>query len=165
MFHIRGIAVAPPRPGRSRVPALVALAVIFLAGCSAILEDEPVATPVPFPEIAGLLGQHGLVVSNYSSGDAGCTDQALIPTAIVFDAEGLDVARPERLRIYIFRDRATWERRRSAVDDCVALWATDPATFEFVDVSPYVVAGQGPWPPRFKAALRDAITEAAGNGG
>jgi hypothetical protein len=70
-----------------------------------------------------------------------------------------------RLRIYIFRDKATWERRRTAVDDCVALWATDPATFEFVDASPYVVAGQGPWPPQFKAALRAAITEAAGNGG
>jgi hypothetical protein len=75
------------------------------------------------------------------------------------------VVQPLRLRIYIFRDRATWERRRPAVDACVALWATDPATFEFVDASPYVVAGQGPWPPQFKAALREAITEAAGNGG
>ena len=145
--------------------AKLLLVALVLGGCSAILEDQPVATPVPFPEIAGILGQHGLVVSNYTSGDAGCADQALIPTAIVFDIAGLDLAQPMRLRIYIFRDRATWERRRSAVDDCVAVWATNPATFEFVDASPYVVAGQGPWPPKFKAALREAITQAAGNGG
>lgn len=163
MFHSPGIARDRSRP--RRLLTLVALAAVVLAGCSAILEDEPVATPVPFPEIAGLLGQRGLVVSNYTSGDAGCSDQALIPTAIVFDVAGLDAAQPQRLRIYIFRDRPTWERRRSAVGDCVALWATDPATFEFVDTSPYVVAGQGPWPPQFKAALREAITKAAGNGG
>ena len=148
-----------------RVPAFLLLAAFLLAGCSAILEDKPVATPVPFPEISGILGQHGLVVSNYTSGDAGCVDQALTPTAIAFDLAGLDAVQPLRLRIYIFRDRETWERRRTAVDACVALWATDPATFEFVDVSPYVVAGQGPWPAQFKAALRAAITEAAGNGG
>ncbi|MEZ0240985.1 MAG: hypothetical protein ACAH65_09325 [Chloroflexota bacterium] len=148
-----------------RATSMTLLAAFLLVGCSAILEDEPVATPVPFPEISGFLGQHGLVVSNYTSGDAGCTDQALIPTAIAFDVAGLDAVQPLRLRIYIFRDRATWERRRAAVDDCVATWATDPATFEFVDASPYVVAGQGPWPPKFKAALREAITQAAGNGG
>ena len=166
MFHLPGIALGRPRPVRvTSVTRLAVLAAFLLAGCSAILEDQPVSTPVPFPEISGFLGQRGLVVSNYTSGDAGCVDQALIPTAIAFDLAGLDAAQPVRLRIYIFRDKATWERRRTAVDACVALWATDPATFEFVDASPYVVAGQGPWPPQFKAALRAAITEAAGNGG
>jgi hypothetical protein len=150
--------------GVARLAALL-LAALVVGGCSSILEDQPVRTPVPFPEISGFLGQHGLVVSNYTSGDAGCVDQALIPTAIAFDVAGLDVAQPLRLRIYIFRDRATWERRRSAVDACVAVWTTDPATLEFIDASPYVVAGQGPWPPQFKAALRAALTEAAGNGG
>jgi hypothetical protein len=163
MFHLPRIALGRSR--LRRVMGLTVLAAFLVVGCSAILEDQPVATPVPFPEISGFLGQHGIVVSNYTSGDAGCIDQALIPTAIAFDVAGLDAAQPMRLRIYIFRDRATWERRRTAVDACVALWATDPATFEFVDASPYVVAGQGPWPPQFKAALRAAITEAAGNGG
>ena len=163
MFHPAGITSAVAR--RRRFASLAVVAVVVLAGCSAILEDQPVATPVPFPEIAGILGQRGLVVSNYTSGDAGCEDQNLIPTAIAFDLAGLDAAQPLRLRIYIFRDRETWQRRRPDVDACAALWTTDPATFEFVDASPYVVAGQGPWPPRFKAALRAAITEAAGNGG
>ena len=44
-------------------------------------------------------------------------------------------------------------------------WATDPATFELVDAKPYVLAGQGPWPDEFKAAVREALTVAAGNGG
>jgi hypothetical protein len=43
--------------------------------------------------------------------------------------------------------------------------ADDPTTFEIVQVSPYVVAGQGPWPSQFEAALRMGITEAAGTGG
>jgi hypothetical protein len=163
MFHLPGIAL--DRPRLRRVASLTVLAAFLLAGCSAILEDQPVATPVPFPEISGFLAQHGIVVSNYTSGDAGCVDRNLIPTAIAFDAAGLDALQPLRLRIYIFRDHDTWQRRRPDVDACAALWATDPATFEFVDASPYVVASQGPWPPQFKAALRAAITEAAGNGG
>ena len=39
---------------------------------------------------------------------------------------------------------------------------TDPETFESVETSPYVVAGQGPWAPAFKDNLRAAIVEAAG---
>jgi hypothetical protein len=43
---------------------------------------------------------------------------------------------------------------------------TDPATFEAIDAySPYVVAGQGPWGARFRAALREALRIAAGTGG
>jgi hypothetical protein len=58
-----------------------------------------------------------------------------------------------------------WERRLPDVDGCVAAWATDPATFETLDSSPYVLAGQGPWPETFKAAVRAALIAAAGNGG
>jgi hypothetical protein len=155
-------------PGRSRLlggALLAILAAILLGGCSSILEDKPVATPVPFPEIASQLGRFGVEVTNYTSGDAGCVDRTLIPTAIAFDASGLDATTPLRLRIYIFRDHDTWQRRRPDVDTCAALWATDPATFEFIDASPYVVAGQGPWPPQFKAALREGLLAAAGNGG
>jgi len=172
MFHLPAIVLGRPRLSRIAAPqsgpsfaTTIILAAFLLAGCSAILEDTPVSTPVPFPEIAGFLGHHGLVVSNYTSGDAGCVDRNLIPTAIAFDLMGLDASQPIRLRIYIFRDHDTWQRRRPDVDACAALWATDPATFEFVDASPYVVAGQGPWPPQFKAALRAALTQAAGNGG
>jgi hypothetical protein len=99
------------------------------------------------------------------SGDPGCDDPTLSPTAIRFDAEGLDQATPVVLRIYIFRNREAWDRRLADVDTCAAAWASDPATFEQLQVSPYVLAGEGPWPPGFKAAVREAITAAAGNGG
>jgi hypothetical protein len=138
---------------------------IALGGCSALLEGPPVATPVPFPELSGFLGRRGITVSNYVSGDAGCSDPTIIPTAIAFDAGGLDAPTPLRLRIYIFRDHETWQRRRPDVDTCAAAWTTDPATFEFLDASPYVLAGQGPWPPKFKEALRLGLADAAGNGG
>ena len=81
------------------------------------------------------------------AGDAGCDDPYLVQTAIGFDASGLDQAEPVRLHVYIFRDRDAYERLRSTIDACVAVVVTDPATFEFVDDSPFVLAGQGPWSP------------------
>ena len=41
---------------------------------------------------------------------------------------------------------------------------TDPETFESVEQSPFVLAGQGPWAPKFKAALREGLEVAAGTG-
>jgi len=67
--------------------------------------------------------------------------------------------------VYIFRNGETYERRRPDVDACATAWSTDPATFELVDAKPFVLAGQGPWTDEFKAAIRDALTAAAGNGG
>ena len=144
---------------------LLAVAAVALAGCSGLLESAPTPDPVPFPEITGQLGRFGITVSSWVSGDPGCNDPSLSPTAIRFEAEGLDQATPIVLRIYIFRNRDAWDRRLADVDTCAAAWATDPATFEQLQVSPYVVAGQGPWPPAFAAALRNAITASAGNGG
>jgi len=69
------------------------------------------------------------------------------------------------LRVYIFADRPAWDRRLGDVDACVARWATDPSTFQIVQTSPYVLAGQGPWPPRFAGAVRTALETAAGAGG
>ena len=40
------------------------------------------------------------------------------------------------------------------VDACAAAWATDPATFELSRSRRTCVAGQGPWPPEFDAAVR-----------
>jgi len=144
---------------------LLAVAAVALAGCSGLLESAPTPDPVPFPEITGQLGRFGITVSSWVSGDPGCNDPSLSPTAIRFEAEGLDQATPIVLRVYIFRNRDAWDRRLADVDTCAAAWATDPATFEQLQVSPYVVAGQGPWPPAFAAALRNAITASAGNGG
>ena len=58
-----------------------------------------------------------------------------------------------------------FERLRSTVDDCARSFVTDPETFESIDQSPYVLAGQGPWAPAFEAALRAGLEAAAGNGG
>jgi hypothetical protein len=89
----------------------------------------------------------------------------LTPTAISFDAKGLDQADPVRIYIYIFRNRAAFERLRASVDTCAASFVTDPETFESVEESPFVVAGQGPWGADFEAALREGLAAAAGTGG
>ena len=153
---------------RRRAPrlAVTALLVTLVAsGCSAILESPPAPTPLDFPGMAGQLARQGLAVDSVTSGDAGCDDPTLAATAIGFSVSGLDLPAPVRLRVYIFRDAATYQRRRADVDRCAAGWASDPATFEFVDASPYVLAGQGPWPARFAATVRAALVIAAGNGG
>jgi hypothetical protein len=135
------------------------------AGCAGLQGSPPIPDPASFPEIASQLGRFGVDVENWTAGDAGCDDPTLAPTAIRFEAQGLDEASPVQLRIYIFRNRDAWERRQADVDTCAAAWATDPSTFEIVQTSPYVLAGQGPWPPQFEAAVRKALTEAAGTGG
>jgi hypothetical protein len=149
----------------SRVRSLVSvLACLAVMGCSALLEAGPTPTPQPFPGISGELGRVGVDVLSWTSGDAGCDDPTLSPTAIRFEAQGLDQATPVSVRIYIFKNREAWSRRSADVEACAAAWAADPATFELLNISPYVVAGQGPWPPRFDAAVREGITAAAGTG-
>jgi len=145
-------------------PGLLALAFV-LAGCGSVLQSPPTPDPEAFPGIAGQLGRFGVDVLNWTSGDPGCDDPTLSPTSIRFAAQGLDQPTPVVLRIYIFRNRDAWERRMPDVDRCAQAWAEDPATFEILQVSPYVLTGQGPWPPQFDAAVRQGIGEAAGNGG
>lgn len=150
--------------GPIRRGSLVVVAFV-LAGCSAILQASPAPTPMDFPGIAGELANRGITLDRFTSGDDGCNDGTLTATAIGFDASGLGVTTPIRLRIYIFRTGDTFDRRRPDVDPCVAAWAQDPATVEFIDAKPFVLAGQGPWPAAFKTAIRDALTAAAGDGG
>jgi hypothetical protein len=138
---------------------------LALAACSSILESPGPPDPEAFPGIAGQLGRFGIDVRTWTSGDSGCEDSTLNPTAIRFTADGLDQAAPLTLRIYIFGGREAWDRRLADVDTCAGTWAADPATFQIVQTSPYVLAGQGPWPPAFADALRRALIAAAGNGG
>lgn len=147
------------------IGAVVLALAIALSGCSGLLESPPTPDPEPFPGIAGQLGRFGVDVLNWTSGDPGCDDPSLSPTSIRFEAQGLDQADPVQMRIYIFRNREAWQRRMADVDTCAQAWADDPATFEILQVSPYVLAGQGPWPPEFEDAVRQAIQESAGNGG
>jgi hypothetical protein len=146
--------------------ALATLGVVLtLAACSTISTTPPAATPADFPGITAELASRDIGVNHFVSGDAGCADPVLAPTAIAFDAKGLDQAENVRIYIYIFRNREAFERLRSSVDTCATSFVTDPETFETVEESPFVLAGQGPWAPEFEGALRDALREAAGTGG
>ncbi len=134
-----------------------------MAACG-ISTTPPAPTPADFQGIAGEMTRRSIVIDGLVSGDAGCPDPTLIPTAIGLTADGLDQVEPVRIYLYIFRDRAAFERLRARVDDCARSFVTDPATFETVEQSPFVLAGQGPWAPQFEAAIRDALEVAAGTG-
>lgn len=144
---------------------LVGLLALLLAGCGTRVGDLPAASPANFPSIAALLGDAGITVTDQVSGDAGCRDPQLVPTAIGFTALGLDQAAPVRIHIYIFADAAAWSRLSSSVSQCALSFVTDPETYESVDPSPYVLAGQGPWGTQFRDELRAVLTTAAGDGG
>ncbi len=141
----------------------IALATLLTA-CSTISHSPPVPTAAPFPGIAVAMAQRGIRVDHIVSGDSGCPDPDLGKTAIGFDGSGLDQATPVRIHVFIFRNRETFERLRASVDGCARSFVTDPETYETVETSPYVLAGQGPWGAAFKTNLRAAIVEAAGTG-
>jgi hypothetical protein len=157
---LRPVAVGP----RHRVGLAIAIC-LLVAGCGAFTTSAPAATPAGFQGIASLLVQNGLKIDHIVSGDAGCDDLTLKRTAIALDASGLDQATPTRLYIYIFRDRAAFDRLRQTIDACARSYATNPDAFESVEAPPYVVAGPGPWGAGFKAAIRTIFSEAAGTGG
>lgn len=145
-------------------PLAVGLVALVVAACGVVSTSPPSPTPADFPGIASELGKRGILVEHATSGDAGCDDPVLSPTAISFDASGLDQSAKLRIHLYVFRNRAAFERLRSTVDGCARSFVNDPETYESVEESPYVVAGQGPWAPGFEAALRQGLDVAAGTG-
>ena len=147
-----------------RTVAAVCLAGLAVHGCGLVSTTPPAATPADFPGITAALAKQGVLVNHFVSGDAGCPDPILTPTAIAFDAKGLDQPSNVRVYLYIFRNRDAFERLRAAVDSCAASFVTDPETFETIEESPFVVAGQGPWGAEFEAALRMGLRAAAGTG-
>jgi hypothetical protein len=153
-----------PHARGSGLLVLVLLLAVVVAGCGTISTSPPAATPADFQGIATELTKRSIVIDRIVSGDAGCDDPVLIPTAIGFDASGLDQTEPVRIYLYVFRNRASFERLRASVDDCARSFVTDAETFETAEQSPYVVAGQGPWAPEFEAAVRAALEVAAGTG-
>lgn len=124
----------------------------------------PAPTPADFQGITSEFAKRGVGVNHFVSGDSGCPDPVLTPTAIAFDAKGLDQGANVRIYIYIFRNREAFERLRASVDACAASFVTDPQAFETVEQSPFVLAGQGPWGAGFEKALRDGLAAAAGTG-
>lgn len=144
---------------------VVGLLALLLAGCGTRVSDLPAASPANFPTIAARLSVAGIVITDEVAGDAGCKDSKLVSTAVGFTAAGLDQAAPVRIHIYMFADAPTWTRLSNTVAACAQSFVTDPATYESVDPSPFVLAGQGPWGAAFRAKLRDVLTLAAGDGG
>jgi hypothetical protein len=150
-------------PSLRSIAASVALT-LAVSACGTVSTSPPAPTPADFGGIATELNRQGVRVGNAVSGDAGCTDPELIPTAISVDAEGLDQTTPVRIYLYIFRNRASFEKLRANIDACARAYVTDPESFESVEQSPFVVAGQGPWSPQFEAAIRHGLEVAAGTG-
>lgn len=140
------------------------MSALLVAACGVVSTTPPAPTPADFPGIASAFASRGLSVTHVVSGDAGCADPVLTPTAIAFDSKGLDQADVLRIHVYIFRNRDTFERLRATIDACAASFITDPETYETVEQSPFVLAGQGPWGVEFEKALRAGLEVAAGTG-
>ena len=138
---------------------------LVVAACQFVETGPPEPTPADFPGIAIELQKQGLHVDDVVAGDPGCDDSVLAPTAISFDVSGKDQATPVKVYLYVFRNKATYERLRSTIDACAQAFVTDAETYESVEQSPFVLAGQGPWAPEFKGIVRTAIETAAGTGG
>ncbi len=152
-------------PTRPLALCFVLFAAVAVAACSFVETTPPSPTPADFPDTAIQLTQHGVTLDHVVAGDAGCDDKVLAPTAITFEASGLDQPTKVRMYLYIFNDRAVFERLRATIDDCARTFVTDPETYESLEQSPFVIVGQGPWGPQFKAALRAGLEVAAGTGG
>ena len=153
--------------GRNRIlvrAPLVAALAVTLAGCGFVSTTPPAPTPADFQGIAAQFVQRGIEIEGIVSGDPGCDDPELAPTAIRFDASGLDQAESVTVYLYIFRNRTSYEKLRSRIDACARSYVTDPETFESVESSPFVLAGQGPWAEEFGDTLREALVVAAGTG-
>jgi hypothetical protein len=149
------------------IPRAVGLLFVALvvAACGFVETGPPSPTPADFPGVAIELQKRGLHVDDPVAGDAGCDDKVLAPTAISFDVSGKDQSQPVKVYLYVFRNKATYERLRSTIDACARSYVNDATTYESVEDSPFVLAGQGPWAPEFKAIIRTAIETAAGTGG
>ena len=93
------VASGSMSPNRPLALCFVALAALAVAACSFVETTPPAPTPADFPDTAIKLVQRGVVIEDVVSGDAGCDDRVLAPTAIAFDASGLD--QPTKVRVYL----------------------------------------------------------------
>ncbi|MCQ8205525.1 hypothetical protein NP569_24860, partial [Vibrio parahaemolyticus] len=85
-----------PRALPARLTLALALG-LSLVACDALRGTAPTTAPGDFGDLALALGVRGIRAEHAVSGDAGCTDVSLAPTAIAFDASGLDQPEPVRL--------------------------------------------------------------------
>lgn len=149
---------------RRRPPAwsfLLAAIALAVAACGSTA-GAPGASPADFSTIVAAFKAQGIGVTGVVSGDAGCSDPTLVPASISFQAAGLDQTAAVTVHLYRFGNGSAYSRLRSEVDACVRSYVKNPSAYVAVDVSPYVVAGSGPWGKRFEAALRSGL-ELAGS--
>ncbi|MHB8459563.1 MAG: hypothetical protein ACYDAK_04595 [Candidatus Limnocylindrales bacterium] len=144
--------------------ARLVLVAALVAGCTTS-SVPPMPTPADFGGLSQVLQARGLTILNVVSGNAGCPNPDLARTAITFTASGLDQATAVQMYLYVFNDRAAFVRRSTDVGSCAQSYVTDPQAYESLAISPYVLSGQGPWAPSFKAQLQAGLTVAAGDGG
>ena len=115
---------AVPSPS---IAAVRASLVLVVAGCGTISTSPPAPTPADFQGIATELTSATIAIDDIVSGDAGCDDRALIPTAIGFDGQRPG---PGRARCgSTCTSSATGPRSRScapAIDACARSFVTDP---------------------------------------
>src|SRR5262245_34110675 len=95
-------STTPGRPRARRLAGLaaapfLALLALVVAACGTISTTPPPATPTDFPGLTNQLVGVGVRPSDWVSGDAGCTDPDLVPSAISFRAQGLDQPAPVTL--------------------------------------------------------------------
>ncbi|HEX6868515.1 MAG TPA: hypothetical protein VF119_06900, partial [Candidatus Limnocylindrales bacterium] len=115
------------RTAAARVCLLAVGAALLAGSCGTISTTPPAPTPADFQGIATELSKRRIAIDHIVSGDAGCTnDPVLIPTSIGLDVSGLDQAETVRIYLYVFRNRAAFERLRATVDDCARSFVTDP---------------------------------------
>lgn len=147
-----------------RTGLVAATLCLAIAGCTTS-SVPPQPTPADFGGLSQILQARGLTILNVVSGDAGCSNPDLAKTAISFRASGLDQVSPVPVYLYVFNDHAAFVRRSTDIGSCAQSYVTNPTTYESLAISPYVLSGQGPWAPEFKAQLSAGMTVAAGDGG
>jgi hypothetical protein len=140
----------------------VVLAGLVLSGCASGGGPSPEPSSLDFEGTVAELDRVHIAVADVVSGDAGCSDSTLAPTAISFTAQGLDQPTPVHVYLYRFRDGATYDRLRQEVDQCARSYVTDPSAYVAIDARPLVVTSAGPWGPQFTNAFRSALSRAAG---
>ncbi|HEY3523491.1 MAG TPA: hypothetical protein VGK63_07280 [Candidatus Limnocylindrales bacterium] len=145
--------------GRLVLVGLLGTLALAAAGCSGGGSAEP--STADFEGTVADLDRVHVAVSDVISGEAGCANSTLAPTAISFDASGLDQPNPVRIHLYRFRDGSTYDRLRPDVDQCARSFVTNPDDYVALDARPLVATSIGPWGPQFTAAVRSALERAA----
>lgn len=151
---------------RTALVLVSALFALLVGGCGSSLDalrGSPSPTPTDFTGLVRQMATHEITVDNVVSGDAGCSDHALVPMAISFTASGAGESAPVAMRVYRFKNGESYDRLRASVDACAAAWIRDPGSLTMIDASPFVLVFEGVSEGPFIDALRTTLHEAAGD--